>query len=353
MDDVRRAWTSRQERIRSARVAWVEDWFIAAHARPRLDTSAKPGKKPELLPDRDLTFRSSGAMSLSGKMLRYVYEGEYWHDSLGELLQRTYVTTFDGETSQSSSVHTPPRPNDLPPYGTIGAEARHRERGTHHLMPTLMAFRPCDPDTGGVNITQWVLSERTGVIGDTACVIMVPSVVRGDHKNYWLDPQREFLVLRIVRRDVGGATISTHDISYLRDRAHGWLPSGWKWVYEGGYKRVREQIIAKVTKCEINIDIPRSEFQIEFPPGMLVRDLKTKHDYIQKEDLGKRTITKDEIQRGARYDEYLATESGTAGLKRRSWMPWVVAAATVGLLTAVVIVWRLRARRASQKGANP
>lgn len=350
IEEIRQAWMARQTAVRTVRVTWSEEWLIPARSRLRIDVRNRR-KKPEEVPDRDLTFQSKVEISLNGKMLRYVYDGPYWHGLDGELRQHTYITTFDGETSQSSFVPKPPHPEGIPPAGFINREARHSERDNHRLRPVLMALRPCDPETGGLDFNQWVISERDGAIGGTRCVIIAPSVARDDHDRYWLDPGRDFIVMRVERLRADGRNVSMQDITHQRDRMQGWMPSAWKYTFQGGSNSVKEQVAATVTKCEFDIDLPRSEFQIAFAPGMLVRNLKTKDDYIQRENEGKRAITKAEIARGAKYEEFLRTDAGMAGLKHRTWTVWLLGAATVVLSgLAVVLALRSRARRAAAGG---
>jgi len=354
MEQVRRAWQARQDRVRTARIAWTEKRFVAARSKwPRRDGKA-PGrlKDGEWLPERDLTFESTGEIALSGKMLRYVHEGAYWHDSFGELLQKKYVATFDAETAQSHFTHTPPRVHGLRPLGFIDPDPRHPNTRYYMLKPVLMTFRACDPDTGGVDPAKYAVSAKTAFIDQALCVGVTWTGKRRDQTTFWVDPQRDFLVLRIAILDGSAHPVATTDISYQRDALHGWVPSGWKWVYHGGFSSVREQAAAKVTRCEINVDIPRSEFQIDYPPGTLVRNLKTKEDYIVRPDYGKRPITKAEIARGATYEEYLSTESGMAGLKKPALAQRVLGWTVGGLVLLVVVAvfWRLRARAHRREG---
>jgi len=346
IEQVRRAWQGRQDRVRSARVAWSEERFMAALPE-KLRQAKLGGRLQPRFPDRDLTFKATGAMSLSGNMLRYVHAGKYWHPFVGELLDRTYTATFDGDKGQTHSTHDPPRPNDLPAVGFIKSERRHPERANDSLIPTLMTFRPYDANLGGVDVAQYAVSARAGAVEGVSCVLLeAKKWIDGMRMDFWLDPHREFVVLRAEKRITGQPYPHfVIDVSYQKDASLGWIPSAWKYVNQGGGPAVREQTMARVTRYEINVSIPRSEFQIVYPPGTIVRDLRTREDYAVKENSEKRAITKEEIGRGAPYTEYFTTESGKAGLKggaNRSHLPWALLG--MAAVAATALAWWTRRR---------
>jgi hypothetical protein len=80
------------------------------------------------------------------------------------------------------------------------------------------------------------------------------------------------------------------------------------------------QVVVRITKREINVDIPRSEFQIDFPVGTKVHDRRMGAAppwYIVRAGGVKREITDAEMRRGATYDELISTESGMAAKEAR------------------------------------
>lgn len=307
-------------------------------------------RSPERLPVRDVTFHSSGSMSLSGRMLRYVRAGSYWDAHLGELRERTYIAVFDGETAQSHHTDNSARKQAFPLVGFIKKEILHPERGNDALLPTLMTFRPCDPNTGGIDLTQYRISSSSGTIEGTPCVILEEKAPSGNRRDFWLDPRRDFIVRRMVRTYGAAYPDATLDISYRQDSSSGWTPSGWRLVTQGGAPAVREQRLAKVTRTAINEEVPQSAFHIDFPPGTIVRNLKTGDNQLVKEDGESRAITKQEIARGAKYEEYLKTDSGTAGLNHTtaSRLPrqaLILATIIAGVVAAGIACARFRRAR--------
>jgi hypothetical protein len=77
------------------------------------------------------------------------------------------------------------------------------------------------------------------------------------------------------------------DITYRQDPSHGWTPIGWR-IVQPANGALRRSIVARVTDSAINIAIPRSRFQIDFPPGTVVIDMRNNSErYVVGVDGGK------------------------------------------------------------------
>jgi len=92
----------------------------------------------------------------------------------------------------------------------------------------------------------------------------------------------------------------------------GWAPQGWKYIIATVDGNVRMQVDARITKYEFNTDIPNSTFEFEFPVGTAVNDGRTGGRHIVREDDEIREVTRDELARGATYEDLLESESGQA-----------------------------------------
>ena len=134
-------------------------------------------------------------------------------------------------------------------------------------MPVLMTCRPCDPDMGGRDLRRYKVKPGTESVNGRTCVVLT-----GPHdETLWLDVDRGFLVVKVTF-----GYDDTMDISYHDDPAFGWLPSEWKYVRvwrREGELPVRERVVGRMTAVAINPDIPRSEFQLQFPADATVSDL--------------------------------------------------------------------------------
>lgn len=89
------------------------------------------------------------------------------------------------------------------------------------------------------------------------------------------------------------------------------MPVGWQATRSWSGKP-RTWFTAKVTRYEINVPIPRTEFQLVFPAGTWVNDRVTKCDYLVRAPNHRRIITKEEMDACATYAEVSKTESGRA-----------------------------------------
>ncbi len=322
IEQISAAWKTRQERVRSARIEWKETELIPKGMKPApVSSAAGKGRSPaatrEPMPPTDLSLERSRTVLLNGRMLRMNREGPYWHSGRAEVDQDAYVSTYDGEVAKSffdeKSI------GEL--IGFIEVQARNQDFDNRNLLPMALAFRPCDPDMGGRDLAGSTVSPGMETIAGRPCVVITGNPARSSYESLWLDPHRDFVVLRIQDESGNGGRIDTFDISYQKDPSHGWVPSEWKWTATGGISgRLFGRAAAKVTRYAVNTDIPKSAFQFEFPVGTYVSDLREANAerYIVRQGGKKRIITDAEIRRGAgaNYKELLSTESGQAGLPK-------------------------------------
>jgi hypothetical protein len=122
-------------------------------------------------------------------------------------------------------------PRRFAALGFDHAEARNHESDYYMLAPVLLTYRPCDPDTGGRDLAKFDIGARKGTIDVHQCVILASAQPSEIVEELWLDPDRDFVVLRVARSMPGKNT--TLDISYDQDPKLGWIPSAWRWVAFG------------------------------------------------------------------------------------------------------------------------
>jgi hypothetical protein len=90
-------------------------------------------------------------------------------------------------------------------------------------------------------------------------------------RSYWVDPAREYIVLRehVV---LNGQDYSRMDTSYRRDLKFGWIPNAWNFSSVGNRGTWLHSETATVTAYAINEPMHESIFQVEFPKGAQVTD---------------------------------------------------------------------------------
>jgi hypothetical protein len=291
-DAIAGVWRARQDRVRTARFNWNETGLIAAETKLRRPSCDQP---PEALPPNDRKFKRSVMLSLNGKMLRFSQIGPEWEASLGTLVKRLYVSTFDGETSRRFYSGDEAVPRRFAPVGFDHPEARNHESNYYMLAPVLLTYRACAPDTGGRDLAKFDIGAKKGTIDGHKCILLATAKPSQIVEELWLDPDRDFVVLRVARSMPGKNT--TLDISYDQDPKLGWIPSAWRWVAFGPESgRIFEEHAASVTLHEFNTDVPREQFQFTYPSGTLVRDRRNGEDYVVTDGNGKRSVTPEDLR---------------------------------------------------------
>ncbi|MCX7428933.1 MAG: hypothetical protein NTW96_25310 [Planctomycetia bacterium] len=283
-----------------------------AIAMPQGDATGKVDvAKLERLPATDVSVECTRTVIFNGTMLRMDCEGSYWNPIRAEIAQDPIVNTFDGEVGKNLFDY---RKSTGEILGAIDKEARNLQCRSPVFLVLALAYRPCDLDMGGLNLKKYTVSPNMDTIDDRTCVVLSPNPPspHGEGRTLWLDPHRDLLVVRLQTAMRDKARVTTYDISYQKDPSHGWVPSEWKWIATGGGRRLFEQGAARMKGYSINTDIPRSEFQLDFPVGTYVTDFRSMKRYIARPAGEPRTVTKEELRRGAQYEDLLSTESGMA-----------------------------------------
>lgn len=135
-----------------------------------------------------------------------------------------------------------------------------------------LAVCPWDARLTALDPAKFQVVAQDAKAGDAHCVL-----VRCDRSGnwstfLWLDPSRDFLVLR-KHEVTDGMDTSRVDFSYRQDASHRFVPTGWHetragWIWEAGLS-----LENTVKEATFNRPIPASRFAIEFAKGAYVNDL--------------------------------------------------------------------------------
>lgn len=318
ISDVGSAWKAREGRIKSATFVWEDVKFIAARSvAPR-----KPSRNDsDFLPKEDVTFQRSVELLLSGNMMRYSYDGQVYNPTKGGIRQKRYVSVCDGRTSKNFHQMLDGEQEDFPLSGFIRSDAIHYDFDNREILPVLITCRPCNEHMGGVDLSTYEVGAKVANIDDQMCYVLQPRVPlkKQWQKSYWVDPDRDYIVLRITCGRSGYPPVYTVDIKHTQANSREYIPSAWKLIETGGStNRILSQRSVSVTDYEINEDIAKSEFQFEFPPDTAIVDNRTNERSIMRENGEKRVVTHSELSRGAKYPDLVATKSGQAALGNKT-----------------------------------
>ena len=336
------AFRRRQEKVRAFRFEWKET-TIAGESLKEADHQPRPKSAEEAaIYDIEKRFRVAYLVDKTYRLIvddkRVRFDEDSTRRSRGEaetMVPYKRLAAYDGEvgtelTAQSSSEY---------PLGAI--EAADLTSGFEFVgsIPLVLAYRGSDWTRAQFLASGQPLNVRSGVLGEVDCRILRSASTQTNPLAYeiWVDPARDFLVLRFVKY-IDGKLTSKTDISYVEDAEHQWVPSAWKRSHWNTKQRLRFTVHAKVIDYAINPPIDASTFTIEFVPGTYVYDRRSKEQYIAREGGGKRIVLPSEWKAGATYEQLLNSE--TPGTRRISTLFVIVLSSLLIVVVVVLIVWR-------------
>jgi outer membrane lipoprotein-sorting protein len=341
-DEIVRDWKARQERVKSGRFEWTQEqtdtkgvisyWWKAI---PR------PGNKDIKgdIPPKDTTHTYQCSVVFEGKKLREESRIPSWDRNTNTYTVRSIIAVFDGSTS---SRLQDPFPGLKWHQGDIRKEAHHIDFNNLGLQPILMTFRALTPYMRAYDVSRFEVRDTKAVIAKIPCVELWQGNATQVEDRLWVDPARGFVLVR-CSQFLQGHLAHQLDVNYKRDGEE-WVPSQWTVVFNRGGKLERFYQ-ARVTQYELNVPIPKSDFEIDFPPGTRVTDDKNNREWIVRPDGGKRMLTGKE--RFSPQDEEIQTEvmqsvpaESSPPRDSRTW--WIVATAAVAAAALVLSFFTYR-----------
>jgi len=264
-----KAWQKRQDQINTFRFAWTEQ---QTHPRGWLPNPRYPEREwsniPGLFIDRSYTV--SKTLAVDSNKMRYSFEIDRKEEAdgveittpqgdtkgLGVRRNYAYMSVFDGQVGKirlSSLTGSPP-----PVIQQVASNVDGQNLDTRAI---LLAFRPLDPTMGHLLIDRAVTNQmRTFYKGRSTFLLEERHDPSGWKTMLWLEPERDFLVSRILVTFEQKGNIDI-DIDYTEDPRWGWIPNGWRIseLLADGSRRV--VVVAKVSSYSINQPIGIEEFQ--------------------------------------------------------------------------------------------
>jgi hypothetical protein len=336
LDEVAAAWKRHSDRIVTGRFTWTEQ-------------AADRGLKAtgELSPEELRWSFTTTYLFDRGLRRRFHRVGLQPSPGSKSLMDLNNTYAYDGEDSKQ---FTPEGGRMAFPVGFVLKEDCTLLDYSNNQL--LLALGKLDAAKRGVDPHSFRLPARSGVHEGRECVILQrpQDPTRPVGQAVWLDPARDYAIVRNERFSAKGYVRIVTDIDYRQDPEYGPLPARWTTTElseKGNPQMVR---VCEVTKYEINPALGEGDFQIDFPPGTNVYDERSGVRYLQRKNKKQRIITKGE--EGATYQQLLDSESGQAlvSSKRRGrhWLILVNAAlAVVASVGWAVRNFRKRGHRVS------
>jgi beta-lactamase regulating signal transducer with metallopeptidase domain/thiol-disulfide isomerase/thioredoxin len=188
---------------------------------------------------------------------------------------------FDGSTTTDLLI------SDSRKLVTIASGLREHDVEGLGNRTLLDALRLLDSHFFGIDLSKFRVAQGGGKIGDAQCVLIEIETKPGHRDFYWLDPARDYLLLR-EHSTVNGQDSMRIDFSYRSDPRFGWVPTGWKFAFAG-----HNGVTDTVTDYTINQPLAASEFQIEIPKGAEVRDMRKGGDSQKRADASRAEGTRE------------------------------------------------------------
>ena len=178
----------------------------------------------------------------------------------------------------------------------------------YHLLPLLLYLRASNPYYSPINQSGgYVIASKRQVVDGSECLVLEP-----DKRNkllfefvYYVDPEQGFAIKRFEKRGPDRVLWST-DCKYANQQGRRFL-SSWKTTTFGPENStIREQHIAKVTRCDFQIADPNA-FSYEFPDDTIVTDRTGSHTknplvYVMQ-NKEKRVLTREERRNGIKFEK--------------------------------------------------
>jgi hypothetical protein len=336
IDSLFAQWRSRQQSSARLTCEWKESRLITKGAHSKINDDTRG-------PDQDTLITNEYRLLLMGDyFLRCERRGPDWDPTVGELVEREYINSFDGGAAKSfyggngSVVGTFPA-------GFIYVE--QSDWDNRHLLPLLFTFRPFNDRFAPVLTHSYTLDSTPVVVGTRTCVCIRPSADVQPQYEYFVDLERECAITRCVKR-FAGAISWQMDIDHTLIDGVGWSPTSWRSVLFGADGNITESAEVDDARLAASPELNESAFQFEFPADTLVTDRSGPKPrvFVHRGDGTERLVTSAERRGGIKYQRYLTTQSGEAvdhptarGSATRTWLLLINGGAAILLIVAVVV----------------
>jgi hypothetical protein len=343
------AWSARQSAARSFRFVWVESVTMPKGSMMTPDWPASMNPRKLYVPPETSVVDRTYTVVVDGDKRRTERDGVAVSRE-DQLFRSEHVVAFDGEILKGYMT-SPPGSH---PTGAVSA-GKDGSALEVYLYPVYMTFRPFHRVMGEfdkqemLDPARFAVDSRRVPIGGRPCILLneLPGTAKPSTRSLWLDPERDFVVMRYVQRQ-GEIVQFQIDIREHRREAPAWVPMAWKMVIFQGVGRMVESMTAKVRDHAVNPAIDPRAFDVDFPPGTWVEDLRAgttvpESIYIVQSGGKRRPVTLAEA-RVYTYEELFNSEPGMAR-KGGGMSRYRVTLAIAGALATVALLWLAVRRR--------
>jgi hypothetical protein len=156
----------------------------------------------------------------------------------------------------------------------------------------MLALRPLTAQLASIDLATYRVADKRPTLNGVSCLLLELIKDKGPKRSklsFWVDPARDYLVLREVRT-FGRQDFRTTDIVYEQNAARAWIPKRWDVVdMYPGTRNFDFAIHAHTLKAIIGEPIAPTEFELgELPVGTLINDSRSGR--LIKSEVGKKPL---------------------------------------------------------------
>ncbi|QDT46819.1 Regulatory protein BlaR1 [Symmachiella dynata] len=262
------ALKARDDTVKSFRFVWTERHTDHKGSQHSIEDRTRVAL------GQDTSYTWTTEMAVDGKKMLYSFSGKQpTYDASGEaeFIERRYLSGFNGREMRSASLY--PGSSKIT-QGFLRPANRSDDvvlASTNILRWLYCTFDPTMTNTNWQSLE--VVKEPAEVRGHRCWELrrryegINPGAPKVPSASWWVDPSREYVIVRYAYSNSAGMVQSQLDIDYQQDDKHGWVPSLWRFRRFDRGGKVLTTTISRVTEYEINPQLDDDIFTLQFPPG--------------------------------------------------------------------------------------
>jgi hypothetical protein len=292
------AWSRRQKIAKTVRIVWRQQYTTAGPTGRLAELESRRGKDLSLEGAQSsasplVTLERVSVLCLDGDRFAYSYDTKGIEQvnkpNARKQFPSHYKVVFTESTyaKYSDMRSSPSIPDTATAIVTIDRPDRCDAPKLPDVRPLVLALRPLTQRLSFIDLSECKVAPARGTIGESSCLILEPKDDTSyPRKSYWVDPARDYLILRAINSVAGQGMLQT-DIVYDQDPVLGWVPKSWSVVDLDGAGHLQNSFRSSVGELSLNQPIPVAEFTVEGHDGATVNDVR-ESDFIRSRDRARR-----------------------------------------------------------------
>jgi hypothetical protein len=252
-ETIEKAWKRRNDQVKSVRIDY--------EARTLYPKDSIRGLN-ENYPPKDTVTNAKHWVAFQDDKVRIGYQRLLWSSEKREFVPERFDSAFDGEKVCSVvSSDTLPQAQ-----GKIEPLSQYLERKSPAVALLAIHFRPLDARHHDFDLKRATIHRESEKVGSVSCVVLQwDDAKRKSIQLVYLDPRRQFSVVG-GQRLINGTIMDRAEWKLAEDAECGYVPSTMEFTYRSNGVNLKKE--CKVA-CKVNLQLAKTEFQIEFPRGTI------------------------------------------------------------------------------------